>query len=95
MKDVGTTQRWKRWPLGQRIRASFEPGFTGCGKIRYTAVSLKGRGFSRAVSRLFASAALAAEGRSRADIDFFSSLFSPVGIEPPGTRAILPVPEKI
>jgi hypothetical protein len=49
-------------------------GFTGCGKIRSTAVSLKGRGFSRAASRLFASTALAAEGRSRAEIDFFSNL---------------------
>jgi hypothetical protein len=28
MKDVGAKQRWKRWPSGQRIRASFEQGFS-------------------------------------------------------------------
>jgi hypothetical protein len=56
------------------------PGFTGCGKIRSTAVSLRGRGFSfsRAVSRLFVSTALAAGGRSRAEVDFFSSLYRPL-----------------
>jgi hypothetical protein len=49
---------------------------TGCGKIRSTAVSLKGRGFSRA-SRLFASTALAAEGRSCAEIDFLAASEGP------------------
>jgi hypothetical protein len=37
---------------------------------------LKGRGFSRAVSRLFTPTALAAEGVNAGQNEFFSSLFS-------------------
>jgi len=28
MKDLGAMERWKRWPLGQRMRASFDRGFS-------------------------------------------------------------------